>query len=424
MRLLKTSLALIFVLLISLSAASVGFASKADDLFAKAEKAVAAAEKSTRTSDKNDNYQRAIKYLNEIASDKKYTGMPEGAKALYEEALIYGTADKRTKTFNLNTSAETFKRLINNYDLPKSDLLNDMEEPEARQVMDTVADAKKMRLKFASELDKQNSNGILYKIIDSLVKLTGSNPDYSYWVAIVILTVIIKVLITPLTKAQFKSMKEMQKIAPLVKELQEKYKGDQKALGEKTMDLYKEHGVNPFASCLPLLVQMPILMMLFYMINAYKFQFEKATFLWIGSGISHLWGHTLPIGPVSGKVWFTAGNLAEADLILVVLYLISMYISTRMSAVDPSQAEQQKMMSIMMPLMFAFIFAGYPSAFLLYWLVLNILQTGQQYLIMHAPEPPADGAGATGTPGTPAPTQPAAPADTDRASRSRRRRNR
>jgi YidC/Oxa1 family membrane protein insertase len=183
------------------------------------------------------------------------------------------------------------------------------------------------------------------------------------------------------------------------------------------MDLYKEHGVNPFASCLPLLVQMPILMTLFYMINAYKFQFESATFLWIGSGISHLWGHTLPIGP-GGKVWFTAGNLAEADLILVVLYLISMYISTKMSAVDPTQAEQQKMMSIMMPLMFAFIFAGYPSAFLLYWLVLNILQTAQQYLIMRAPEPPSAGASASGAP---APTE---PTDTDRASRSRRRRRR
>ncbi|MEN6357152.1 MAG: YidC/Oxa1 family membrane protein insertase [Armatimonadota bacterium] len=418
MRLPKTSLALIFILLISLSAATFSFASKADVLFAKADKAVAAAEKSTRTSDKNDNYQQAIKYLNDIANNKKYSGMPEGAKALYETALIYGTADKRTKTFNLNTSVETFKRLINNYDRPKSELLNDMEDSEARQVLDIVADAKKMRLKFASELDKQNSKGILYKIIDSFVKLTGSNPDYSYGIAIILITIIIKILITPLTKAQFKSMKEMQRIAPLVKQLQEKYKGDQKAIGEKTMDLYKEHGVNPFASCLPLLVQMPILMMLFYMINAYKFQFEKASFLWIGSGISHLWGQTLPIGPVGGKVWFTAGNLAEADLILVVLYLISMYISTKMSAVDPTQAEQQKMMSIMMPLMFAFIFAGYPSAFLLYWLVLNILQTGQQYLIMRAPEPPAAGAAA---PGAPAPTE---PTDTDRASRSRRRRRR
>jgi membrane protein insertase Oxa1/YidC/SpoIIIJ len=161
-------------------------------------------------------------------------------------------------------------------------------------------------------------------------------------------------------------------------------------------------------------------MTLFYMINAYKFQFEKGTFFWIGSALSNLHGWVVPIGP-GGKVWFTAGNLAEADLILVVLYLISMYVSTKMSAVDPTQAEQQKMMAIVMPLMFAFIFAGYPSAFLLYWLVLNILQTAQQYMIMHAPEPPAAGTGASGTP---VPTEPSSPTNTDRASRSRRRRRR
>ncbi|MHB9037049.1 MAG: YidC/Oxa1 family membrane protein insertase [Armatimonadota bacterium] len=413
---MKTSFALIFVLLIALSATSASFASKADELFAKADKALATAEKTTRTTEKNENYDEAIKYLNEIATSKQYNGMPEGAKALYEIGMIHGTADKRTKTFNLNTSWETFKKLINVYDLPLATLQESMEKSEAQQVLRTVADAKKMRLKFASELDRQKSHGILYKVIDSLVALTGRVPWFSYGFAVVLITVFIKILITPLTKKQFKSMKEMQKIAPLVKQLQEKYKGDQKAIGEKTMDLYKEHGVNPFASCLPLLVQMPILMLLFYMINDYKFQFEKASFLWIGSALSNMHGFNIPFVPTGGKVWFTAGNLAEADLILVVLYVISMFISTKMSAVDPTQAEQQKMMSIVMPLMFAFIFAGYPAAFLLYWLTLNILQTAQQYLIMRAPEPaPAEGA---------QPTEPTGDSGTDRASRSRRRRRR
>ncbi|MCE5315203.1 MAG: YidC/Oxa1 family membrane protein insertase [Armatimonadota bacterium] len=415
MRLSRTTFALTFTLLIALLISSASFASKADELFAEAKKSVTAAEKATRTSEKNEEYQDAIKSLNEIANDKKYSGMPEGAKALYEMGIIYGTADKRTKTYNLNTSSETFKKLINVYDQPISSLLQNMEKSEAKQVLATVADAKKMRFEVASKLDKQNSNGVLYKIIDSLVKLTGSIPWFSYGFAVILITVVVKVIITPLTKAQFKSMKEMQKIAPLVKELQEKYKGDQKAIGEKTMDLYKEHGVNPFASCLPLLVQMPILMLLFYMINAYKFQFEKGSFLWIGSGLSNMFGFTIPFVP-GGKVWLTAGNLAEADLILVVLYVISMYISTKMSAVDPTQAEQQKMMSIVMPLMFAFIFAGYPAAFLLYWLVLNILQTVQQYLIMRAPEPVA-AAGSTGG-------QPTDDSGADRASRSRRRRRR
>ena len=93
---------------------------------------------------------------------------------------------------------------------------------------------------------------------EALELLTGKKPGFSYWFAIIMLTVIIKLATTPLTKAQFKSMKEMQVIAPLIKEIQAKHKGDQKVIGEKTMELYKEHKINPFASCLPLLVQMPI----------------------------------------------------------------------------------------------------------------------------------------------------------------------
>ena len=206
---------------------------------------------------------------------------------------------------------------------------------------------------------------------------------FSYWFAIILLTVIIKIVTTPLTKKQFKSMKEMQTIAPLVKEIQAKYKGDQAAIGQKTMELYKQHNINPFASCLPLLIQMPILWMMFAMMRQYEFQLQNGTFAWIGSALSHWQQVNIPFS--HSLVWVTARNLSEPDLILVVLYLISMYFSTKMSAVDPTQAEQQKMMAIMMPLMFGFFFAGFPSAFLLYWLTLNILQTVQQYYILHKP---------------------------------------
>ena len=159
------------------------------------------------------------------------------------------------------------------------------------------------------------------------------------------------------------------------------------------MALYKEHNINPFASCLPLLVQMPILMGLYYTIRSYEFQFQKATFFWIGSSLSHkFWVPTL-MGGGHQLVWLTARNLAEPDLILVVLYAISMYISTKLSAVDPTQAEQQKMMSIMMPMMFSVLFAGFQSAFLFYWLFFNILQTGQQYLILRGGSGPDGGSG-------------------------------
>jgi len=418
MRLHKTSFALIFILLLSFLIGSVSFAATVDEIFADARASVKAAEKASRTAVKNEKYQEAIDLYNKVANNKKYTGTPEAVKASYEIALIYGTAEGKIR--NLNTSGENFKKLIAHYDQPAEKLAdqNDLSMTDAREIVKTIDLAKKTRIKVATELDAENSKGILYKIIDFLVKLTHSIPSFSYWFAIVLITVIIKILITPLTKAQFKSMKEMQKIAPLVKEIQEKYKGDQATIGQKTMDMYKEHGVSPFASCLPILVQMPILMLLFYMINAYKFQFEKASFLWIGSSLSHSLGWPIPFG-IGGKIWLTAGNLAEADLILLVLYVISMFISTKMSAVDPAQAEQQKMMSIMMPLMFAFIFAGYPSAFLLYWLVLNILQTAQQYLILKAPDT-GGSAGAATEPSAPSSPGSDSGGGTPRARRRRR----
>ncbi|MEN6582440.1 MAG: YidC/Oxa1 family membrane protein insertase [Armatimonadota bacterium] len=428
MKLLRIPIALIFALLLFFSIATATFASSAEKLFAEADAAVAAAKRAERSSVRDDNYNKAIKLYNEIAKD--YNNDPEGAKALYDMAVIYRTALGKTR--NLNTSVETLKRLINVYDQPTNVLKERLTATDAREVKRIVADAKELRPIVAAQLDKQNSKGILYIIIDTLVAATGRISGFSYWFAIVLITVIIKILITPLTKAQLKSMKEMQKVAPLIKQLQEKYKGDQKTIGEKTLDLYKEHGINPAAGCLPLLVQMPILMLLFYMINAYKYQFElhNASFLWIGSGLSHLFSLKLPAFiPASpgAHIYFMAANLSEPDILLVVLYLISMFISMKVTAVDPSQAEQQKIMAIMMPIMFSFIFAGYPSAFLLYWLVLNILQTGQQYLLLRG-----DSAG--GTAATPAvlppekPSEPtdkgAKPADKPSGDRARRRRRR
>lgn len=273
----------------------------------------------------------------------------------------------------------------------------------------------------ADELDARNSRyklfGIinLYKVIDTLVKLTGSIPAFSYWFAIVIITIVVKLVLTPLTKAQFKAMKEMQKVAPLVKQIQEKYKGDQQTIGQKTMELYKEHGINPFASCLPLLIQMPILLLLYQTIRMYQFQFENGKFLWIGSSLSHLTSVTNIVGG-GAQVWVTAKNLAEPDLILVIIYAISMYVSTKLSNVDPTQAEQQRVMAVMMPIMFAFLFAGFQSAFLLYWLVFNIIQTVQQYLILYKHGEPVPEVGPTPPP---APEQP-----TDQTPRRPRRRRR
>ncbi|MHB0999586.1 MAG: membrane protein insertase YidC [Armatimonadota bacterium] len=250
-----------------------------------------------------------------------------------------------------------------------------------RDYADTQPDiVSRAKVQLAS-IDEKNSHAATYKIIDFLVGLTGRNSKYSFFLALLIITLVFKLVTTPLSHLQFKYMKEMQKIQPLVKEIQEKYKGDSKVVGEKLMALYKEHGVNPFSSCLPMLVQMPVLFLLYGMVRVYQVQFANGEFLWIGSGLAHMYPTII------------AANLALPDIPLLVLYCLSMFVSQKLTIVDPTQAEQQKMMAYFMPIMMAFFFKGFPSAFMLYWLLFNIVSTTQQYMILK----PGKDAGPSGT---------------------------
>ena len=214
----------------------------------------------------------------------------------------------------------------------------------------------------------------LYHVLDFFVSLTG-RQTWSYWVAILLLSVIVKLALTPLSNKQYRSMKEMQKLQPYIQELQAKHKNDKEVLGKKTMELYKEHGINPMAGCTPLLFQLPIMYTLYYTIRLYQYQFSHGTFLWIGSGISHVFPQYLGI------------NLGQPDIPILLLYAASMYFTQKMTVtptMDPQQAETQKMMAIMTPFMTTYFFLQYhlPSAFVLYYLIFNILSTTQQKYYM------------------------------------------
>ena len=258
--------------------------------------------------------------------------------------------------------------------------LKDNYGEDASAIKSAVDQATWYRLEVFKSADKKSQGDIRYKFMELLVRATGKLKWLSYWFAMVLLAVIVKIIITPLTKAQFKSMKEMQRIQPLIKEMQQKYKDDQQELGRRTMALYKEHGVNPLAGCLPLVIQIPILIGVYSMIRLFEYQFTNGTFLWIGWAP---FAGRLSYALMGKPVYLPASNLAQPDLILLVLYTVSLIISQRISIVDPTQAEQQKMMSIMMPIMFFFILGSLPAAFIFYWFVFNVLQTWQQYHIIH-----------------------------------------
>lgn len=205
-------------------------------------------------------------------------------------------------------------------------------------------------------------------------------PPHNLGLSLIVLALLVRVVFWPLNAKQFQSMMAMQKVAPKLKKLQARYKGDQQKLQQETMALYKTEGVNPFAGCLPLLIQYPFIISVFYMVTLHKDLYANTSFLWIGSALS---AHS----PVLLGVPIFAASLAHADLILLVLYAASMYISVRfgsMPATDPAQAQTQKMMAIMSPLMLGYIGFRYawPSALLLYWLSANLFQMGQQFYML------------------------------------------
>lgn len=225
-------------------------------------------------------------------------------------------------------------------------------------------------------INKRNSSDWKYQLIDALVALTGRKPSFSYGFALILLAVMVKVLLFPFARKQYKSQREMQQLQPKIKELQKQYKGKAVELNQKTMELYKEHGVNPFGGCLPTLFQFPFLIFVYAAIREYEPAFAHGSFLWIGSDLARQ--HPGIFGL----------NLALPDIPLLVMYTLTNYVTMRMTpAADPQQQQQQSSMALMTSGIFFYMFLSYrwSSAFVLYWLALNILSIWQTYEYVYKP---------------------------------------
>ncbi len=198
----------------------------------------------------------------------------------------------------------------------------------------------------------------------------------NYGIAIILVTVLQKIAFHPLTAKSMKSMQAMQAVQPKVQAIQERYKNNPQKKQEETMALYRKHGVNPMGGCLPMLAQIPIFIALYNALSS-SVEMWQARFLWIRdlTQPDSLFGFTLWGGyPLN---------------LLALLMGVSMWVQQKMSPTtgDPRQAQ---MMLWMMPIIFTFMFWSFPSGLVLYWLVNNFLQIGQQWLINRGPaRPPA-----------------------------------
>jgi YidC/Oxa1 family membrane protein insertase len=191
--------------------------------------------------------------------------------------------------------------------------------------------------------------GILYRLV------------HNWGWAIVILSIIIYFLLYPLTLKQMRSMKEMQLLQPRIEELRKTYKDNPQKLNKEIMELYREHKVNPFGGCLPLILQIPIFFALYQALMR-SVALKGANFLWI-KDLSE--PDRLFILPISLPI---LGNEVN---ILPILMTIGMFIQQKisMAATSSGSAEQQKLMMIIFPLMFGFIFYHMPSGLVLYWFI-------------------------------------------------------
>jgi len=211
----------------------------------------------------------------------------------------------------------------------------------------------------------------------------------NYGIVIILLTIIVRIVLVPLTISQTRSMAKMQKIQPELKELQKKYKDDKQKLQQETMEFYKKNNVNPLAGCLPLLFQMPVFFALFQALRnpseivtnvLGSFSLDGvANSINIGlTGFQSTANFTLT-GVANPNYNFLWMNLNSRDpyYILVILMVATMFLSMKMTTTD---ARQSKIMYIM-PLVFGFISWQFPSGILIYWVTTNVWSIGQQWLV-------------------------------------------
>jgi len=200
---------------------------------------------------------------------------------------------------------------------------------------------------------------------DALVFLNGIVNNYG--LAIILFTLIIKFALYPLTSKQTKSMKAMQDLQPKMEEIKKQYKDNKEKQQQEIMKLYKENNVNPAAGCLPMILQLAILIPLYRAIYGMGEILGDSTFLWIGN--------------------LTGGSLAEPDVAIVIINALAMvgqtYITQNMQG---SSGGQQKYMMWIMPVFILFIGFRLPSGLLLYWLTSTIFTAVQQYLLTKEPE--------------------------------------
>ena len=233
--------------------------------------------------------------------------------------------------------------------------------------------------------------------------LFGVDNGWTWALSIVSLTIVIRVALIPLFVKQIKSSRQMQILQPKVRELQKKYGHDREKLGQETMKLYREHNANPLSSCLPLLLQMPIFLALFRVLDGAARGVARGHWLEIHPELlSSLQNATIFGAPISSTfmrasaLGAAAMNVRIVTVVLILAMTATLFITQLQlmrknmppDAMTGPFAQQQKMMLYIFPVIFAVGGINFPIGVLIYWLTSNLWTMGQQfYVIRRNPAP-------------------------------------
>ena len=222
------------------------------------------------------------------------------------------------------------------------------------------------------------------RVFSPLTGVVGDALEFFYslgapwWLSIVILTVIVRTLLFPLTVKQVKSMRAMQDLRPEMERIRAKYKDNKQKQQEEIMKLYQESGVNPFGSCLPLLVQLPIFITMFYVIKDF--------------------GYTHPDFTSGGILWFQDLSVQDPFYVLPILSAVTMLAASEITSkhIDP----QQRWLMRTLPVVFTVFLLTFPAGLFMYWITSNLVTLAQNYVIYnHGPgrKPPEERAKSSGS---------------------------
>lgn len=208
----------------------------------------------------------------------------------------------------------------------------------------------------------------LVDVVNAVLKFFHDNAGLSWGGAIIALTILTRAILIPLTYRQLKGMRAMQALQPQIKEIQEKYKNDRQRMQQEMMRFYQENKVNPFATCIPLLAQIPVFITLFSVLRN-----ELPADIGCQAGHCGSEASFLFINDLTAKA-----HGAEL-IVLLVLYVGTQLLSSMVMTLTADKS--QRMMMMLLPFVFVIFVINFPAGLVLYWITTNVWTIGQQYTI-------------------------------------------